>query len=330
MPTPFHVPTRRSFLLGSTAAAGLGIALAAGITPNAEAAILRDGRWCNPTRGYTVSGGEYWAPRGLYRHAGRDLATPTGTVIYAPAAGKVIRSGYSQQVLTGRNGWGLLIDHGSGRWTYYGHLRERSPIAVGRTVSAGQRIGYVGNTGLGYGNTTSGAHLHFEVHTGSIGNTVEPYGYLSARGVVLGGDRATGGPGHGWSYVQDGSPLSGIATVKGIQHLLNHRGHGLVVDGNFGSKSGAAVRSFQRGAGLVVDGDVGPKTWGKLTVTPTRGTTNHAVRALQQMLVKHGHSMSVDGQYGSVTNTAVRSFQSLTRLVVDGVVGKKTWQALVG
>lgn len=321
--------SRRGLVLGGSAVAGVtALGGLGGLVP-AYAASAKNGQWCNPTRGYTVDGGEYGAPRGDLQHAGRDLATPTGTAIFAASGGTVVANGYGN-VLGGRNGWGLLIEHSGGFWTYYGHMKAQSPFAAGSTVSAGERIGYVGNTGLGHPDTTTGAHLHFETHEGRVNGIREPYAFMAARGVVLGGDRATGGPGHGWSYVADGQSASGVLTVKSIQHLLNQRSAGLVVDGNMGSKTGAAVTSFQKDAGLVQDGDCGPKTWAKLVLTAKSGSRGHHVRAAQQALVKHSRSLSIDGELGSVTATAVEEFQAETRLVSDGEVGPITWQALVG
>ncbi|MDN5894472.1 MAG: peptidoglycan-binding protein [Nocardioides sp.] len=324
--------SRRSLILGGSSLAGVaavgGLTGIGGLVP-AFAASAKNGLWCNPTRGITVNGGEYGAPRGSLKHAGRDLATSTGTSIFAAASGKVVKNGYGN-VLSGRNGWGLLIQHAGGYWTYYGHMKAQSPCAVGSSVKVGERIGYVGNTGLGRPNPTSGAHLHFETHAGRINGITEPYSFMAARGVVLGGDKATGGPGHGWSYVADGQSAVGVSTVKSIQYLLNNRGSSLEVDGNMGSKSGAAVKAFQKKSGLVQDGDCGPKTWAKLVSTAKQGASGNEVKALQQALVKHSHRMSVDGDFGSLTTKGVKSFQSGIRLVSDGEVGPITWQALVG
>ena len=53
--------------------------------------------------------------------------------------------------------------------------------------------------------------------------------------------------------------------VKNLQTILNSKGYSLVVDGEFGPSTQAAVKNFQRANGLTDDGIVGPKTWEKLT-----------------------------------------------------------------
>jgi murein DD-endopeptidase MepM/ murein hydrolase activator NlpD len=98
-------------------------------------------------------------------HEGIDIAAPTGTPIYASAAGTVIACGY-------HGGYGnlVMLDHGGNLATAYGH---QSSIAVGcgQSVSQGQVIGYVGSTGH-----STGPHLHFEVRIN--GGAVDPLGYL--------------------------------------------------------------------------------------------------------------------------------------------------------
>jgi peptidoglycan hydrolase-like protein with peptidoglycan-binding domain len=114
-----------------------------------------------------------------------------------------------------------------------------------------------------------------------------------------------------------------------VQYLLNQRGAGLTVDGAYGSRTVAAVTSFQRANGLAADGVVGPATWPKLVVTVQQGASGNAVRALQSQLNAHGYALAVDGVFGSGTNAAVRSFQSARGLTVDGIAGANTWRALV-
>lgn len=304
-------PSRRRLLLGA-GGAGLGVALAGapGLMSSAAAATLKDGRWCNPALGYFPSGGHYGAPRGSYPHAGQDITNSTGTAIYAAAAGTVIRRGTG--VLSGRSGYGLVISHGSGRYTYYGHLSVFR-VSLNATVSVGQRIADMGATG-----NVTGPHLHFETHSGGLGATVDPVTYMAARGVDLGG---------GWCTIDPGAVGS---TVMAIQYLMTQRGYGLVADGSYGSVSVSAMKKFQTSKGLVADGQVGPKTWPHLDFTLQRGHQGNHVRGLQVMLNKHSAGLAVDGDFGSVTDSAVRAYQSANRLYVDGVAGEVTWKALVG
>ncbi|MEU3455630.1 peptidoglycan-binding protein [Micromonospora sp. NPDC006766] len=121
--------------------------------------------------------------------------------------------------------------------------------------------------------------------------------------------------------------------VRRLQGALN--GHGvakLVVDGDFGARTYAAVRVFQGRAKISVDGICGSQTWGKLlTSQPTvrRGSTGTAVGVVQGLLVAAGWSITVDRVFGAKTDAAVRAFQKAKKLTVDGVVGPKTWARLV-
>ncbi len=85
-------------------------------------------------------------------HEGLDITAPYGTPIIAPAAGRVIKTGWE-------NGYGLsiIIDHGYGVQTRYAHL-ARTAVAVGQVVRRGDRLGHIGSTGL-----STGPHLHYEV-----------------------------------------------------------------------------------------------------------------------------------------------------------------------
>ncbi|MGV9563607.1 peptidoglycan-binding domain-containing protein, partial [Streptomyces sp. NPDC003480] len=97
----------------------------------------------------------------------------------------------------------------------------------------------------------------------------------------------------------------------------------------FGPATDSAVRSFQSAHGLTVDGIVGSDTWQALITTVQQGSTGPAVKAVQSQLDAHGASLTVDGNFGPATDSAVRSFQSAHGLTVDGIVGSDTWQALV-
>lgn len=98
-------------------------------------------------------------------HQGLDIAASTGTTVTAAASGTVISAGWY-----GGYGNYILIDHGGGMSTGYGHLSQIF-VASGQTVQKGQAIGAVGSTGA-----STGPHLHFEVRM--HGKPVDPAAYL--------------------------------------------------------------------------------------------------------------------------------------------------------
>ena len=138
--------------------------------------------------------------------------------------------------------------------------------------------------------------------------------------------------------------------VRELQKLLNAAGDNITVDGSFGSKTLAAVKDFQKRKGLTVDGIVGEKTIAALTgaqktnaqkVKNTwevsrilkKGCEGGDVKELQRRLIEAGHSCGskgADGDFGSGTEKAVRAFQKVKKLTIDGVVGKNTVTALGG
>jgi len=102
------------------------------------------------------------------------------------------------------------------------------------------------------------------------------------------------------------------------------------VDGIFGPKTFKAVKWYQGDRGLTADGIVGAKTWAKLDPpTIKKGSKGAAVSMLQQLLTDYGYNPgSVDGDFGTKTDKAVKEFQGDFSLVVDGIVGPKSWAAL--
>ena len=117
--------------------------------------------------------------------------------------------------------------------------------------------------------------------------------------------------------------------VRTVQYLLRNAGQSVGVDGDFGPATETAVRAFQSGRGLGVDGVVGPNTWEKLAVTLRSGLTGEAVKGLQSQLNTRNYGLTLDGVFGSRTDSAVRDFQSRNGLGADGVVGPNTWARLV-
>ena len=99
-------------------------------------------------------------------HTGMDLAVPTGTPIRAALPGTVTVSTYNR----GGYGYYIMIDHGNGLSTLYGHCSQLL-ASVGRTVKAGDVIALSGSTGR-----STGPHLHFEVRVN--GQRTNPRSYL--------------------------------------------------------------------------------------------------------------------------------------------------------
>jgi murein DD-endopeptidase MepM/ murein hydrolase activator NlpD len=126
-----------------------------------------------PVKGYISSGfGMRYHPILHYRrmHTGIDIAAPDGASVYATADGVVKQAGPD-----GSYGNLIIIDNGFGYETYFAHLSAIAKgIEPGASVKRGEKIGYVGQTGL-----TTGPHLHYEIRIN--GNPVNPIGYFYAN-----------------------------------------------------------------------------------------------------------------------------------------------------
>jgi murein DD-endopeptidase MepM/ murein hydrolase activator NlpD len=98
-------------------------------------------------------------------HPGIDIGVPSGTPVHAAAAGKVVWCGWM-------SGYGnfVVIDHGGGYATAYGHNRSVA-VSCGQEVAQGQVIAYSDCTG-----SCTGPHVHFEVRVN--GTPVDPLAYL--------------------------------------------------------------------------------------------------------------------------------------------------------
>jgi murein DD-endopeptidase MepM/ murein hydrolase activator NlpD len=108
-----------------------------------------------PARGYHTRGfGMKLDPFTGYKqfHGGLDIANKSGTQIYATADGVIKSTGYADGL-----GKFIVIDHGYGYMTKYGHL-SKIKVNRGQRVRRGDLIGLMGNTGY-----STGPHLHYEV-----------------------------------------------------------------------------------------------------------------------------------------------------------------------
>jgi murein DD-endopeptidase MepM/ murein hydrolase activator NlpD len=143
------IPTVASGRSGTASVSGT----ACGAGPVGSTAFI----WPSPN--HWVSGNEFWSG-----HLGIDIAAVEGTPISAADAGVVTMA---------QGGWNygygnvVMIDHGNGYITLYGHLSQINVVPC-QGVYAGQLIGLAGNTGNSFG-----AHLHFEVRLN--GGFVNPH-----------------------------------------------------------------------------------------------------------------------------------------------------------
>lgn len=103
-------------------------------------------------------------------HSGQDIEAAWGAPVVAGAAGKVSFIGW-------QNGYGQLVvvDHGGGLTTRYGHL-SHIDVELDQTISRGQLLGKVGSTGR-----STGPHLHYEVRINDEAVNPLPYLLLSSK-----------------------------------------------------------------------------------------------------------------------------------------------------
>ncbi len=138
--------------------AGVGSAYGPGGCSGIYTGAVGTGGFIWPAANHYVSGNDYWSG-----HLAIDIAAGTGASISAADSGVVVFAGWSTV------GYGnmVMIDHGNGWLTVYGHLNSVG-ISCGQSVSQGQKIGTSGSTGK-----STGPHLHFE--TRYDGGFVNPW-----------------------------------------------------------------------------------------------------------------------------------------------------------
>ena len=144
-------------------------------------ARLSSGGYVFPVYGTASFGDSFGGPRpdvaGGWHH-GEDIFAAKGTPLLAVADGTLHTIGFNRL-----GGYRLWLRDTQGNEFYYAHLSAYSPLAVeGRSVKAGDVIGFVGDTGDADGGAP---HLHFEIHPASMAGlgydgVVAPYAILLA------------------------------------------------------------------------------------------------------------------------------------------------------
>ncbi len=128
--------------------------------------VVESFRW--PVKG-PITSGYGWRTHPIYKnrqfHGGIDIGVPTGTIVRAAASGKVIQSENM-----GGFGLGVVLDHGNGVTTWYGH-NSVLLVKADEKVVRGQAIAKAGSTGV-----STGPHVDFRIKVD--GNTVNPLYWL--------------------------------------------------------------------------------------------------------------------------------------------------------
>jgi murein DD-endopeptidase MepM/ murein hydrolase activator NlpD len=144
-----------------------------GIKPNEIITGTREvAKTVAPIPGVVGEGNFIWPTNGVitqkfsWYHPAVDIANPSNPPIVAAATGTVITAGWN----AGGYGNYVIIDHGNGYWTLYGHMLNNSILVkAGDKVVQGQRIGTMGSTGR-----STGTHCHFEIRRSAGGEQIDP------------------------------------------------------------------------------------------------------------------------------------------------------------
>jgi murein DD-endopeptidase MepM/ murein hydrolase activator NlpD len=143
--------------------------IAAAIAAAGDGPSYGNGTFIRPISGAPIASGFGYRTDPITKqqgfHAGIDFGASCGTPIRAAGSGMVLSAG-----VNGGYGNAIVINHGGGLATLYGH-QSAFAVSAGQVVAQGQVIGYVGSTGR-----STGCHLHFEVRVN--GNPVNPLIYL--------------------------------------------------------------------------------------------------------------------------------------------------------
>lgn len=170
--------TEASYLQGvqERAAAAAASAAAEAAASLAAGEISMSG-WVRPAGGYISAVYGWSIGYGSNFHKGTDLAGGCGAPIYAASSGVVA---YAAQGWNGGYGNMILIDHGNGVTTRYGHIVDGGIlVSQGQNIGVGNQIARIGTTGK-----STGCHLHFEVIVD--GDPTDPVPFMANQGITLG------------------------------------------------------------------------------------------------------------------------------------------------
>nr|WP_237418657.1 peptidoglycan-binding protein [Halobacillus litoralis] len=198
--------------------------------------------------------------------------------------------------------------------------------------------GYYDNSIDGsYGPATENSVRTYQTDNGLTIDGMAGPGTLTSLGIYEGKSGAIGA-------MQPGDTGEEVKILQ--RHLANNGFYSGSIDGSYGPGTKSAVRNFQSANGLTIDGMAGPETLSSLGIyngsfsselinAVQRGDSGGDVRILQQALVDNNFypdvnaaNFGVDGYFGSKTEDAVRRYQLMKGLSVDGSAGPETLSSL--
>jgi hypothetical protein len=243
-------------------------------------------------------------------HNGTDIWSPhEPCIIEAPYDGKVLEAKKSTAPGGGFGNYVILLHKIDGKFytTLYAHMKDGSiKVKKGQKVEAGQMLGKMGTTGM-----STGKHLHWELRLGKQHiwdangkNYIEPIGFFKA---LIAKEKAI-------------ASAAIVATEDDpVEDAPEHNeAQAAKVDAQLAAKKAApAVAPKITPVATVMKNPGYPGHYIK------RGSTGDSVKFIQQQL-----NLKVDGDFGDKTHVAVESLQKKHGLLVDGIVGPKTWAFL--
>lgn len=223
----------------------------------------------------------------------------------------------------------LVFFHNSSRICHVGIVTARNGTSSVSTIE--------GNTSAS-SNANGGMVMERTRTYGKVGSSwyIAGFGRPKWNGTSSSGSSSSTTP----VQTKPSKPASSVKNraIANVQAWVNsYAKAGIAVDGVNGPQTKRGLcKAYQKalndiyGAGLAVDGIWGARTRGATRVVK-RGSKGNHVKALQGALICLGYSTGgFDGVFGSVTDSAVRSFQRSRGLSVDGQAGKNTFAKLFG
>ena len=245
-------------------------------------------------------------------HNGTDIWSPhEPCIIEAPYDGKVLEAKKSTAAGGGFGNYVILIHKIDGKFytTLYAHMKDGSlKVKKGDKVTAGQMLGKMGTTGM-----STGKHLHWELRLGKVHtwdamgkNYIEPIGFFkaliakekaiaSAAVVATDNDPVEDAPEHGEAQAN---------AVEAVRQAAK-------------AKAPVAPVAATSAIPVVLKNPGYPGSYVQ------KGSKGEAVKFVQQQVHVH-----VTGDFDEATHVAVEALQRKHGLLVDGIIGPKTWAFL--